>query len=236
MRTQFFTRLRCNHVFALAALALTLPAALAQDAPTGPYKLPPLPYAPEALEPHIDAETMRIHHGKHHKAYVDNANKLLADQPDLAKLSPEELLQNLDKAPEAIRTGLRNNVGGHVNHSAFWLMMSPNAGGAPTGELAKAIDETFGSFDAFKKQFTDAAMKRFGSGWAWLVVKNGKLSILSTPNQDPPLLEGYTTILGLDVWEHAYYLKYQNRRADYAIAWWNVVNWPYVAELYEKAK
>jgi Fe-Mn family superoxide dismutase len=236
MRTQFFTRLRCNHVFALAALALTLPAAFAQDAPTGPYKLPPLPYAPEALEPHIDAETMRIHHSKHHKAYVDNANKLLADQPDLAKLSPEELLQNLDKAPEAIRTGLRNNVGGHVNHSAFWLMMSPNAGGAPTGELAKAIDETFGSFDAFKKQFTDAAMKRFGSGWAWLVVKNGKLSILSTPNQDPPLLEGYTTILGLDVWEHAYYLKYQNRRGDYATAWWNVVNWPYVAELYEKAK
>ena len=236
MRTQFFTRLRCNHVFALAALALTLPAAFAQDAPTGPYKLPPLPYAPEALEPHIDAETMRIHHGKHHKAYVDNANKLLADQPDLAKLSPEELLQNLDKAPESIRTGLRNNVGGHVNHSAFWLMMSPNAGGAPTGDLAKAIDEAFGSFDAFKKQFTDAAMKRFGSGWAWLVVKNGKLSILSTPNQDPPLLEGYTTILGLDVWEHAYYLKYQNRRADYAIAWWNVVNWPYVAELYAKAK
>ena len=236
MRTQFFTRLRCNHVFALAALALTLPAAFAQDAPTGPYKLPPLPYAPEALEPHIDAETMRIHHGKHHKAYVDNANKLLADQPDLAKLSPEELLQNLDKAPESIRTGLRNNVGGHVNHSAFWLMMSPNGGGAPTGDLAKAIDETFGSYESFKKQFTDAAMKRFGSGWAWLVVKNGKLSILSTPNQDPPLLEGYKTILGLDVWEHAYYLKYQNRRADYATAWWNVVNWPYVAELYAKSK
>ena len=213
-----------------------MPAAFAQDTPTGPYKLPPLPYAPEALEPHIDAETMRIHHGKHHKAYVDNANKLLADQPDLAKLSPEELLQNLDKAPEAIRTGLRNNVGGHVNHSAFWLMMSPNAGGAPTGDLAKAIDETFGSFDAFKKQFTDAAMKRFGSGWSWLVVKNGKLSILSTPNQDPPLLDSYTAILGLDVWEHAYYLKYQNRRGDYAAAWWNVVNWPYVAELYAKAK
>jgi Fe-Mn family superoxide dismutase len=236
MKTQFLARLRCNQLFALAALALALPTAFAQEAPTGPYKLPPLPYPPEALEPHIDAETMRIHHDKHHKAYVDNANKLLADQPDLAKLSPEELLQNLDKAPELIRTGLKNNVGGHVNHSAFWLMMSPTGGGAPTGDLAKAIDETFGSFEAFKKQITEAAMKRFGSGWAWLVVKDGKLSILSTPNQDPPLLDGYTAILGLDVWEHAYYLKYQNRRPDYITAWWNVVNWPYVAELYEKAE
>ena len=236
MKTQFLARLRCNQLFALAALALVLPSVIAQEAPAGPYKLPPLPYAPGALEPHIDAETMRIHHDKHHKAYVDNANKLLAEQPDLAKLSPEELLQNLDKAPELIRTGLKNNVGGHVNHSAFWLMMSPTGGGAPTGDLAKAIDETFGSFEAFKKQVTDAAMKRFGSGWAWLVVKDGKLSILSTPNQDPPLLEGYTAILGLDVWEHAYYLKYQNRRGDYAVAWWNVVNWPYVAELYEKAE
>jgi Fe-Mn family superoxide dismutase len=213
----------------------SLPLA-AQDSPSGPYTLPPLPYAPDALEPHIDAETMRIHHSKHHKAYVDNANKLLADQPELAKLSPVELLENLDLAPESIRAGLRNNVGGHVNHSAFWLMMSPNGGGEPPGDLAKAIDSTFGSFADFKKQFTDAAMKRFGSGWAWLVVKDGKLSILSTPNQDPPLLDGYTTILGLDVWEHAYYLKYQNRRADYAVAWWNVVNWPYVAELYAKAK
>jgi Fe-Mn family superoxide dismutase len=236
MKTKISLRHHCNSVLALAALVVTSLPLAAQDAPSGPYTLPPLPYAPEALEPHIDAETMRIHHGKHHKAYVDNANKLLADQPDLAKLSPEELLQNLDKAPEAIRTGLRNNVGGHVNHSAFWLMMSPNAGGAPTGDLAKAIDETFGSFEAFKKQFTDAAMKRFGSGWAWLVVKDGKLTILSTPNQDPPLLEGYTAILGLDVWEHAYYLKYQNRRVDYAAAWWNLVNWPYVAELYEKAE
>jgi Fe-Mn family superoxide dismutase len=213
----------------------SLPLA-AQDSPSGPYTLPPLPYAPDALEPHIDAETMRIHHSKHHKAYVDNANKLLADQPELAKLSPVELLENLDLAPESIRAGLRNNVGGHVNHSAFWLMMSPNGGGEPTGDLAKAIDSTFGSFADFKKQFTDAAMKRFGSGWAWLVVKDGKLSILSTPNQDPPLLDGYATILGLDVWEHAYYLKYQNRRGDYAVAWWNVVNWPYVAELYDKAK
>jgi Fe-Mn family superoxide dismutase len=236
MKTKSSLRLHCNSVLALAALVVTSLPLVAQDSPSGPYTLPPLPYAPDALEPHIDAETMRIHHSKHHKAYVDNANKLLADQPELAKLSPVELLENLDLAPESIRAGLRNNVGGHVNHSAFWLMMSPNGGGEPTGDLAKAIDSTFGSFADFKKQFTDAAMKRFGSGWAWLVVKDGKLSILSTPNQDPPLLDGYTTILGLDVWEHAYYLKYQNRRADYAVAWWNVVNWPYVAELYAKAK
>ncbi len=236
MKSQTVPRLRCKSIFAFAALVLTLQTLLAQETPSGPYTLPPLPYAPEALEPNIDAETMRIHHGKHHKAYVDNANKLLADQPELAKLSPEELLRNLDKAPESIRAGLRNNVGGHVNHSEFWLMMSPDGGGTPAGDLAKAIDTAFGSFDEFKKQFTDAAMKRFGSGWAWLVVKNGKLSILSTPNQDPPLLEGYNAILGLDVWEHAYYLKYQNRRGDYALAWWNTVNWPYVAELYAKAK
>jgi Fe-Mn family superoxide dismutase len=236
MKTKSSLRLLCNSVLALAALVVTSLPLVAQDAPSGPYTLPPLPYAPEALEPHIDAETMRIHHSKHHKAYVDNANNLLADQPELAKLSPVELLENLDLAPESIRAGLRNNVGGHVNHSAFWLMMSPNGGGEPTGDLAKAIDSTFGSFADFKKQFTDAAMKRFGSGWAWLVVKDGKLSILSTPNQDPPLLDGYATILGLDVWEHAYYLKYQNRRGDYATAWWDVVNWPYVAELYAKAK
>jgi Fe-Mn family superoxide dismutase len=236
MKTKRSLRLHCNSVLALAALVVTTLPLAAQDAPIGPYTLPPLPYAPEALEPHIDAETMRIHHSKHHQAYVTNANKLLADQPELAKLSPVELLENLDEAPESIRAGLRNNVGGHVNHSEFWLMMSPNGGGEPAGDLAKAIDSTFGSFADFKKQFTDAAMKRFGSGWAWLVVKDGKLSILSTQNQDPPLLDGYTAILGLDVWEHAYYLKYQNRRGDYASAWWNVVNWLYVAELYAKAK
>ena len=235
MKTQTFPRVLRN-LLVVATLATTAHAVSAQDAPTGPYTLPPLPYAPEALEPHIDAETMRIHHGKHHQAYITNANKLLADHPELAKLTPEELLRNLDKAPESIRTGLRNNVGGHLNHSEFWLMMSPKGGGEPTGELAEAINSTFGSFEEFKKQFTDAAMKRFGSGWAWLVEKDGKLSILSTPNQDPPLLEGYTALLGLDVWEHAYYLKYQNRRADYALAWWNVVNWPHVAELYAQAK
>lgn len=225
-----------RNLLLVATLLMAVPLATAQDAPTGPYTLPPLPYPPEALEPHIDAETMRIHHTKHHQAYITNANKLLAAHPELAKLSPEELLRNLDQAPESIRAGLRNNVGGHLNHTQFWLMMSPNGGGEPTGELAAAIDSTFGSFEEFKKQFTDAAMKRFGSGWAWLVMKDGKLSIISTANQDPPLLEGYTPILGLDVWEHAYYLKYQNRRGDYALAWWNVVNWPHVAELYAKAK
>ncbi len=203
--------------------------------PDGPYTLPPLPYAYDALEPHIDAETMKIHHNKHHQAYVTNANKLLADQPELAKMSPEELLRNLDKAPEAIRTGLLNNVGGHVNHSEFWLMMSPKGGGEPSGALAEAIAKSFGSFAEFKKQFTEAAMKRFGSGWAWLVAKDGKLSIISTPNQNPPLLDGQTALLGLDVWEHAYYLKYQNRRGDYAESWWNVVNWPNVAERFAKA-
>ncbi|MEI8293640.1 MAG: superoxide dismutase [bacterium] len=201
-------------------------------APTGPYTLPPLPYAYEALEPHIDGETMRIHHDKHHQAYITNANKLLAGQPELSKLSPEELLKNLDKAPEGIRSGLRNNVGGHLNHSLFWLMMTPDGGGEPTGALAEAINKDFGSFDAFKKSFTEAALKRFGSGWAWLVEKDGKLSIISTANQDPPLLEGQKALLGLDLWEHAYYLKYQNRRADYIAAWWNVVNWPFVAKLY----
>jgi Fe-Mn family superoxide dismutase len=225
-------------IVAIGLAMASLDSALAQSpaAPVGPYTLPPLPYAYEALEPHIDAETMRIHHDKHHQAYVTNANKLLADQPELAKLSPEELLKKLTDIPEPLRSGLRNNVGGHVNHSAFWLMMSPNGGGEPSGDLAHAIKSTFGSFEEFKKQFTEAAMKRFGSGWAWLVLKEGKLVILSTPNQDPPLLDGGSVILGLDVWEHAYYLKYQNRRPDYISAWWNVVNWPYVAELYAKSQ
>lgn len=210
-------------------------AAPAPSVPSGPYTLPPLPYAYDALEPHIDAETMRIHHDKHHQAYISNANKLLADQPELAKLAPGELLRQLDKAPESIRTGLRNNVGGHLNHSLFWLMMSPHGGGAPSGELAARIHSAFGSFEEFKTQFGDAALKRFGSGWAWLVVnKDGQLAIVSTPNQDPPLLEGQKPLLGLDVWEHAYYLKYQNRRPDYITAWWNVVNWPFVEEQFAK--
>ena len=201
---------------------------------SGPYTLPPLPYAYDALEPHIDAETMRIHHDKHHQAYITNANKLLAGEPALAKLTPEELLRELDKAPESLRTGLRNNVGGHFNHSLFWLMMSPKGGSAPTGDLAVAITAAFGSFEEFQKQFTDAALKRFGSGWTWLVLKEGKPVIVSTPNQDPPLLDDQLPLLGLDVWEHAYYLKYQNRRPDYVAAWWNVVNWPFVEEQFAK--
>jgi Fe-Mn family superoxide dismutase len=236
MKTKPLSLLWRNFVFAsLAACVVTTATAQTDSTPTGPYTLPPLPYAYEALQPHIDAETMRIHHNKHHQAYITNANKLLADQPELAKLSPEELLANLDKAPEAIRVGLRNNVGGHLTHSQFWLMMSPDGGGEPTGELAEAIKKDFGSFETFKKEFNDAALKRFGSGWAWLVEKDGKLSIISTPNQDPPLLEGKTALLGIDVWEHAYYLKYQNRRADYIAGWWNVVNWPYVAKLHDAA-
>jgi superoxide dismutase, Fe-Mn family len=216
-----------------------LVSALAQTtiapAPTGPYTLPPLPYPYEALEPQIDTLTMQIHHDKHHKAYVDNANKLLADQPELAKLSPEDLLKNLSKAPEAIRTGLRNNVGGHVNHSLFWQMMSPKGGGKPSGELAKAVEKEFKSFDEFQKQFNDAAVMRFGSGWAWLAAKDGKLEIFSTANQDSPVTDGQLPLLGLDVWEHAYYLKYQNRRPDYIAAWWNLINWDFVNEQFTKA-
>jgi superoxide dismutase, Fe-Mn family len=213
-----------------------LAAQSTSDSPiSGPYTLPPLPYPYDALEPHIDTLTMQIHHDKHHKAYVDNANKLLADYPELAKLSPEDLLRSLDDAPEAIRTGLRNNVGGHVNHSLFWQMMSGKGGGKPSGELAKAIEKDFKSFTEFQKAFNDSALKRFGSGWAWLVSKDGKLEILSTANQDSPISAGAVPLLGLDVWEHAYYLKYQNRRPDYVTAWWNVVNWDFVNEQAKKA-
>lgn len=215
--------------------AQTSAASSPASAPTGPYTLPPLPYAYDALNPSIDTETMRIHHDKHHKAYVDNANKLLADQPELAKLTPEELLKDLDKAPESIRTGLRNNVGGHVNHSLFWQMMSPKGGGEPKGELAEAITKQFGSFAEFQKKFNEAAMKRFGSGWAWLVLDDGKLEITSTANQDSPIMDDEEPILGLDVWEHAYYLKYQNRRPEYVTAWWNVVDWDFANSLYKKA-
>lgn len=198
------------------------------------HELPALPYASSALEPHIDQQTMEIHHGKHHKAYVDNLNKALEAYPDLQGHSVEQLLaNNLAAVPDAIKGAVRNNGGGHWNHTFFWNLMGPNAGGAPTGDLAAAIDSAFGGFDAFKAQFQDAGMKRFGSGWAWLVVDgSGALSIMSTPNQDNPLMEGKTAILGVDVWEHAYYLKYQNRRADYLAAWWNAVDWNKVAQLY----
>lgn len=212
-----------------AAPAAGAPASPVSDAPSGPLVLPLLPYAYEALEPVIDAETMRIHHNKHHRAYVDNANRILASLPELAKMTPEEIVLNLDKAPEDMRQGLINNVGGHINHSLFWLMMAPGAGGPPKGDIAAAIDRDFGSFDAFKTKFSDAASKRFGSGWAWLVAdKAGKLSVISTPNQNPPVMDGLKPLLGLDVWEHAYYLKYQNRRADYIREWWATVNWDFV--------
>lgn len=199
------------------------------------YELPALPYAFNALEPHIDALTMEIHHDRHHATYVNNLNAALEGQ-DVADQSIEELVANLDKLPESIRTAVRNNGGGHANHSLFWQILSPNGGGAPTGEIAKAIDDTFGSFDEFKAKFADAAVKRFGSGWAWLVVKDGKLEVTSTANQDSPLTDGATPVLGLDVWEHAYYLNYQNKRPDYISAFWNVVNWDEVNKRYQAAK
>ena len=193
-----------------------------------PYSLPSLPYAFDALEPHIDAKTMEIHHGKHHQAYVNNLNAALEKAPEWQKKGLGEILASLDKVPEAVRAAVRNNGGGHWNHTAFWKLMAKGAGGAPKGEVATLIDKSFGGFDKFKEQFAAAAMGRFGSGWAWLLFDHGKLAITSTPNQDNPAMEKKTPILGLDVWEHAYYLKYQNRRADYVAAWWNVVNWEQV--------
>jgi len=201
------------------------------------HTLPKLPYAFDALEPFIDARTMEIHHDKHHAAYVDNLNKSLAAYPELQKKDPVVLLHEINQVPADIRQTVINNGGGHVNHSLFWNMMAENAGGEPTGDLAKAIHATFGSFENFKMQFSDAAMKRFGSGWAWLVAGPGnKLEVISTANQDSPYMVGQSPILGIDVWEHAYYLKYQNRRADYVQAWWNVVNWKFASELYAQVK
>ena len=194
-----------------------------------PHTLPPLPYAFDALEPHIDAKTMEIHHGKHHNAYVTNLNAALEKYPELQTKSIEDLLRDISKVPEDIRAAVRNNGGGHMNHSAFWKWMGPKAGGAPTGALGDSIKSTFGSFDGFKEQMTKAGVTRFGSGWAWLIEQNGKLTIESTANQDQPIMEGKKAVLGVDVWEHAYYLKYQNRRPDYLAAWWNVVNWSEVS-------
>lgn len=205
------------------------------------FTLPALPYAPNALEPHFDARTMEIHHGKHHAAYVNNANAAL-EGTEWANKSVEEVITHLDAIPDAKRTAVRNNAGGHANHSLFWTILSPRGGGKPTGPLAEAINRDFGSFDAFKEQFTKAAATRFGSGWAWLGVKgDGKLCVCSTPNQDNPQMKGIvecpcTPILGLDVWEHAYYLHYQNRRPDYIAAFWNIVNWDQVGKEYGKAK
>ncbi|MEX2356051.1 MAG: superoxide dismutase [Thermaerobacterales bacterium] len=201
------------------------------------HQLPDLPYPKDALEPHIDAQTMEIHHGRHHNTYITKLNEALEGHSDLAGRDIEDLMRNLDSVPEGIRTAVRNNGGGHSNHSLFWQVMSPNGGGAPAGALADAINKACGSFDQFKEKFAAAGVGQFGSGWAWLVVKqDGSVAVTSTPNQDTPLMNGDTPILGLDVWEHAYYLKYQNKRPDYIQAWWNVVNWDEVTRRFEAAR
>jgi len=222
------TRRDVFSTLALGGLALAArPQSLFAQAapPSGPFTLPALPYAFNALEPHIDAQTMQIHHDRHHQTYVNNLNTALASAGDLAKKSVDDLVASLNTVPENIRTAVRNNGGGHANHIQFWTVMAPNAGGAPTGAIADAINSTFGSFDKFKELLTQAALGRFGSGWAWLSDEKGKLVVHSTANQDTPSMEGKRGILGLDVWEHAYYLKYQNRRNEYVAAFWNVVNW-----------
>ncbi|MER3427379.1 MAG: superoxide dismutase [Pyrinomonas sp.] len=201
------------------------------------HELPPLPYPYDALEPYIDAQTMQIHHDKHHGAYVNNLNAALEKYPELQSKSAEDLIRDLNSVPEEIRTAVRNNGGGHVNHTMFWRIMKPQGGGDPTGPIADLIRDNFGSFADFKKQFNDAGMKRFGSGWVWLVKSSGgQYQIISTPNQDNPLMEGHYPIMGNDVWEHAYYLKYQNRRNEYLEAWWNVVNWEEINRRLEQAK
>jgi len=231
-------------MLASAALA-ALPGAIAQTTPTtppaaapaasGPFKVPPLPYAYDALEPYIDARTMEIHHDKHHAAYVANLNKAVAAFPDVAKMSVEDILRNLDAVPEKIRTTVRNNGGGHFNHSLFWQMLNKD-GGEPTGTMAGAMDSAFGSFAAFKEDFSKAAAGQFGSGWAWLVIDGNKqLSIEPTPNQDSPISQGKQPLLGIDVWEHSYYLKYQNRRPEYIAAFFHIINWDFVAERYQRA-
>lgn len=256
------TRRHALKTTALATAACAaLPRAIAQAQPTpaatGPFTLPALPYATDALEPHIDARTMEIHHDKHHGAYVANLNKAVAESPDLAKKSVEDLVKDLNAVPEKIRTAVRNNGGGHFNHSLFWQMMKKDGGGEPKGELARAIEGSFGNFADFKTKFADAAAKVFGSGWAWLVLlPHDRVVIGTTANQDSPVMASWpiplleklppvgstervtlrAPLLGLDVWEHAYYLKYQNRRTDYIAAWWNVVNWDFVAERYAKFK
>lgn len=227
--------------FGAGAAILGLGAVAGAAAPSGgatphPFTLPKLAYAYDALEPHIDARTMEIHHSKHHQAYITNANNALTNHPALQKMSAEDMLRKLAALPESVRTTLRNNVGGHVNHAFFWRVIGPGGGGMPGGDLGAVVGKSFGSFDAFKTQFADAATKRFGSGWAWLSLKAGKLEITSTANQDSPLSEGAVPLLGLDVWEHAYYLKYQNRRPDYITAFWSLVRWDQVAANYAAAK
>ncbi len=209
--------------------------AIAQN--STPYTLPPLPYAYDALEPYIDARTMQFHHDKHHAAYVNNLNAALNQHPEIANQSLSALLKDLNKVPEDIRTTIRNNGGGHLNHSLFWEIMTPSGGGEPTGAIATTINQTFGDFKTFQEQFNETGAKRFGSGWVWLVLTpNQQLQILSTPNQDSPLMAGNTPIMGNDVWEHAYYLNYQNRRADYLKAWWNVLNWDKINQRFEQAQ
>ncbi len=209
------------------------PAPAGTTGAAGPYTVPPLPYAFDALEPHIDAQTMQIHHDKHHAAYVANLNKALAPFPELGKKPVEELVRDLSAVPETVRAAVRNQGGGHYNHSLFWQMMSKNGGGAPSGELSKAIEAAFGSFAAFTEQFTKAATGQFGSGWAWLVLDHGQLKIEPSSNQDSPVSAGKQPLLGVDVWEHAYYLKYQNRRPEYVAAWFKVINWDFVAHRFQ---
>jgi Fe-Mn family superoxide dismutase len=237
-RRGFFTRSATGLAAASAATTLlsgvraSAQPAAAASAPAGPYTLPKLPYAYDALEPSIDARTMEIHHDKHHKAYLDKLNAAIAKHPGLGKQPAEQLLRNLNAIPEDIRTDVQNQGGGYVNHTFFWKIMGPKQGGQPKGELAQAIDKAFGNFEAFQKKFADAAAKQFGSGWAWLVNGKNGLEVTSTANQNSPLSMGQTPIIGIDVWEHAYYLKYQNKRPDYVAAWWNVVNWDPAAENY----
>ena len=217
------------------AAPMSTPLPASTMAANGPFTVPPLPYAYDALEPTIDAETMHLHHDKHHAAYVANLNKAVANDPTLGAKPVEDLLKDLSAIPASIRTAVRNNGGGHYNHSLFWMMMKPGGGGEPTGDLATAMNTAFGSFDTFKENFTKAALGQFGSGWAWLVLDGKILKIEPSANQDTPLSSGQTPLLGVDVWEHAYYFKYQNKRADYVKAWFNVVNWDFVSGQYAKA-
>lgn len=219
----------------VSPLTSTAQPALPAPPQAGGFRLPPLPYASDALEPHIDAKTMEIHHGKHHAAYINNLNKAVSETPELQNRSIEDIIRKLDGVPEKVRTAVRNNGGGHLNHALFWQMMTPKGGGQPRGELGRAIDNAFGSFEKFREQFSDAAAKQFGSGWAWLVLDGRNLKIEGTANQDSPLSQGRVPLLGVDVWEHAYYLKYQNRRADYVSAFYNVINWDFVTERYKAA-
>ena len=220
-------------LFALSAPSVALQTH-AQGTAGGPYILPRLPYPVDALEPYIDAQTMQIHHDKHHATYVTNLNKALAKSPDVSSKSAEELIMNLKEVPDNLRSTVKSNAGGHVNHSLFWSMMKKNGGGQPPGELGKAIDKKFGTFAIFRDLFSGAAMRVFGSGWAWLVLDGQELKIESSPNQDSPLMSGKIPLLGIDVWEHAYYLKYQNRRLDYIEAFYNIINWDFVTERYKK--